>query len=190
MSKKFEEIEIQIENAEKRHAVLKSDITGLLNRLDEKRTEQETAILAEKPTSNVMAEIMSLETELSGTQRALEKQAQILSNFQSDRAAEVRSIGRAQAEKAGVESTQIIIEIYSLVSQAVPRIVELRAKNFEHLKGLRAANPTERLQSTRTSKFINSLEIEIQKILPIFPDEIFANKELPTPDELKQSLKP
>jgi len=190
MNEKMQEIKKQIEDANQKALALKAEIKSLTSLLADKKAEQATAILEGTPTSKIESDVMSLQTRLSGTQQAFEKQYQILSGYQVDEAHELKNIGRAQAEKTNTESTQIIIEIYTLISRAVPLIVELRAKNVEHLKGLRAANPTERLQSTRTSRFINSFEAEMLKLLPIFPDEIFTDKELPTPDELKQSLKP
>lgn len=193
MTDKLIQIKKQIEDAENQLTTLQSQMVDLKNRLSEKRAEQAASILENKPTRDLENEVVSLQTQLSGMHQAIKKQEQILRGFQADKAQELQKIGREQAEKAKNESAQLMSEIYSLVARCIPRLVDLKIKNTEYLKARKAANPAERMigigEKTRTSAFINYLEVELPKLLSGFPNEVLANEDLPKLEEIRRALK-
>jgi len=189
MTEKLEEIKKKILDAETRLASVYIEIKDLTTRLAEKQTEQETAILEEKPTKNIVNEIMSLQTNLSGSQRVQERLKQTLSSLHEERKAELRIIGRAKAEKAKAEITELMKNIYSLFAEIINKMVELETKSTEYSAGLKAADPKSVLVNQRKiHNFIFTMEAGIKKYLTEFPDDIFADGKLPKPKELEKIL--
>ena len=181
MTEKLEQINKKILDAETRLKEINAEIKALASSLAEKRTEQATAIVEKNPTKHIVDEVLNLQANLSGSQRAHEDLTQTLSSFREERKAELRAIGRTQAEIAKDECMKLAASIYSHFAESKRELVNLKAKKDEFRAALIAADPkTVDSKSRNISNLVYSLEKEIPKLLLDFPSEIFQDRNHPS----------
>jgi hypothetical protein len=190
MTEKLESIEKQIEEKNKRFQALTADIKEQIKHLAEKQRAQKSAIIENKETGTIELEIGNLKTKIEGSKNALEDLRLDINAMNKEKEPELRLIGLTQAEKAKTESIQLMIEIYSLISRCIPRLADLKIKNTEYLRGLRAAK-TRNIPYIyqKTESLLSLFKHALDQFLSAFPNEIFQDDSMPKPEELKKLLR-
>ena len=183
------EINIKILNVKARMEDLSSAARELSKELDASLLKQQEAILGGEQTEEIETQIMSLQLKLSGTHRAQAQLAEELSGLEADRRAELRSLGRSEADLHKSELLAILADIYLLIVDASGRVPAAAAKIRPFQAALRADSPKRVNEVSVLDMKVVNIRQRISDLLGQFPVELFSDGTLPRPDQVKRTLK-
>jgi predicted nucleic acid-binding Zn-ribbon protein len=185
----LENIQKQIETAEKRRAEVAKELTDLKSQLIEKRREQGAAIVSDKDAEKLGKEVVTLQTRIAGAEEANSQLLDTLRELQENKTAELRSIARTQAENEKAEVRLIEADIYSSLVYIAKRLPDLRRKRADYVTQLRGSGTKDTVdEGRRISIVYEALKREIPSLLEHFPRSLLAENDLPSPSSVRSLM--
>ncbi|MFZ5910408.1 MAG: hypothetical protein ACOYYU_10370 [Chloroflexota bacterium] len=191
MTERLDQLNAEIEAVKKRMAEIDEEIVALADQREEKRKEQGSAIVEKRNPEKIIKELVALQEGVKGAQAAHSQLAATLRGLEEQRAAELREIGKAEAETARSEIAILEVRLYSRLVDVAESLPDLLKKRAEYIAALKKAGAKERvgIEDSKIAHLLEALKKGILELLGHFPRSILADGKLPTPEDVRRSLR-
>jgi hypothetical protein len=179
-----------IKDAQKRRFELLTDLTNQKEELAKQKKGQQRAIKEGRDPLEYETAMMHIETRIAGIKSVIKTIDEGLKDENEEQAKKQREEKLEAIEQAKRECLNVAAEIYLMLSEVLEKTKQLREKYAVYKPLARGIEIQQDHNFQRkVSNLIYLLEKGIAELLPSFPREIFTDGELPSPDELRRSIR-
>lgn len=191
MTDKLDQLNADIEATKKRLAEIDEEIIALADQREEKRKEQGSAIVEKRNSEKLVKELVALQENIKGAQVASSQLAATLRDLGEQRVAEMREIGKVEAEAARSEISILEVRLYSRIVDVAKALPDFAQKRAAYIAALKKAGAKERvgIEGDKLAHLYEALERGTIGLLGNFPRSILADGKFPSPEEVRRSIK-